>query len=154
MKGLLLSLGLGVLATVSFFVVGGLFSGGGHSLVAINFFFPYSGIVGPSLKDTRWEFVSMILLLAQFPVYALLVSYSARRRFLVAIVLLFLHAVAAVAALRIYDASKPRSGPVQVGAVEQIVAREPRERVSHQTWSGDAFVKSRGRVNSTVSLLN
>ena len=120
MKRLLISLGIGVLATVSFFAVGGLFSGGGHSLVAINIFFPYAGIVGPSLKDTRWEFVSMSLLLAQFPVYALLVSYSARRRFLIAIVLPFLHTVAAVAALHTYDASKPRYGFLLVGATQQI----------------------------------
>ena len=124
MKRLLLSLGIGVLATVSFFVIGGLFSGGGHSLVAINIFFPYAGIVGPSLKDTGWEFVSMSLLLAQFPVYALLVSCSARRRILIAIVLLFLHAVAAVAALHIYGASKPRYGFLLVGATQPIVGRE------------------------------
>jgi len=35
-------------------------------------------------------------------------------------------------------------------AVEQIVGRERRGRVSHDNWSGDAFVKSRRRVNSTV----
>jgi len=136
MKRLLLSLGIGVLATISF-LLSGLFSGGGHSLVAINIFFPYAGIVGPSLKDTRWEFVSMILLLAQFPMYALLVSYSARRRFVIGIVLPFLHAVAAVAALHIYDASKPRYGLLLLSATQQIVGRERRERVSQDNWSGD-----------------
>src|ERR1041385_5704317 len=34
--------------------------------------------------------------------------------------------------------------------VEQIIGRERRERVSHHDWSGDGFVKSRRRVNSTV----
>ena len=33
------------------------------------------------------------------------------------------------------------------GAIQQIVGRERRERVSHHDWSGDAFVKSRRRVN-------
>jgi len=35
-------------------------------------------------------------------------------------------------------------------ATQQIVGRERRERVSHHNWSGDAFVNSRRRVNSTV----
>jgi len=133
MKRLFLSLGVGLLATVSFFLIGGLFSGGGHSLVAINIFFPYSGIVGPSLKDTRWEFVSMIVLVAQFPVYALLVWYSTRLRPFVAILLLFVHAVAAVAALRIYDASKPSYGLLLAAAPPNTsLDRSHGKRLSHQ----------------------
>ena len=42
----------------------------------------------------------------------------------------------------------------QVGAAEQIVGRERRERVSHHDWSGDAFVNSRRRVNSNVMRLS
>ena len=39
--------------------------------------------------------------------------------------------------------------PLNTG-VEQIVGRERRGPVSHDDWSGNAFVKSRRRVNSTV----
>jgi len=39
---------------------------------------------------------------------------------------------------------------VIIVAVEQIVGRERRERVSHHNWPGDACVNSRRRVNSTV----
>jgi len=131
MKRLVLSIGAGILLTVVFFLVGALYSGGGHSLVAINIFFPYSGIVGPSLKDTRWEFIPMILLLAQFPVYALLLAYSGRRRNIVATVIPLVHTVAAVIALQVYESSKPRYGLLlPTVAIEQIVGRERRERVS------------------------
>ena len=43
--------------------------------------------------------------------------------------------------------------PVEYRA-EQIVGRERRSRVSHHDWSGDAFVDSRRRVNSTVGWLS
>jgi hypothetical protein len=36
---------------------------------------------------------------------------------------------------------------------QQIVGRERRERLSHQTWCGEGCVDSRRRVNSTVRLL-
>jgi len=38
--------------------------------------------------------------------------------------------------------------------IQQIVGRERRGRVSHDDWSGDAFVNSRRRVNSAVMLLS
>ena len=47
---------------------------------------------------------------------------------------------------------KPK-GFVSVAAVEQIVGRERRERVSDHDWFGDAFVNSRRRVNSDVGPL-
>jgi len=39
---------------------------------------------------------------------------------------------------------------ISTRAAQQIVGRERRERVSHHNSSGDAFMKSRRRVNSTV----
>ena len=138
MKRLVLSIGTGILLTVVFFLIGGFYSGGGHSLVAINIFFPYSGIVGPSLKDTRWELISMTLLLAQFPLYALLLAYSGRLRNVVAILIPLIHTVAAVIALQVYESSKPRYGLLlPVAAIQQIVGPERRERVSYQAWCGE-----------------
>jgi hypothetical protein len=40
-----------------------------------------------------------------------------------------------------------------MNAAQQIVGRERRERVSHHDWCGDAFVKSRRRVNYDVRRL-
>jgi len=45
-------------------------------------------------------------------------------------------------------------GPTDRGRVEQVVGRERRQRVSHHDWSGNGFVKSRRRVNSTVVRLS
>jgi hypothetical protein len=149
MKRILLSILVGVFLTVLSFLFGGLFSGGGHSLVAINIFFPYSGIVGPSLKDTRWEFISMILLVAQFPVYALLIAYSRRRRNLVATVIPLVHTVAVVIALQVYESSKPRYGLlVPTVAIQQIVGRERSQLVSQRQFVGNVVVAR--RVNSDV----
>ena len=129
MKRLLLFLGAGLLATVLFFLLGALFSGGGHSLIAINIFFPYSGLVAPSVKDTRWQFVPMTLLLAQFPVYALLIAYSSGRRNLVVTLISLVHTVAAVMAVQVYESSKPRYGLLlPTVATQQLVGPERRER--------------------------
>ena len=127
MKRLLLAIAAGILLTVIGFLIGAFYSGGGHSLTAITIFFPYSGLVAPSVKDTRWEFIAMILLLAQFPIYAFVVAYSGRRRNVVAIVVLLAHTVAAVIALQVYESFKPRYGLLlPTVAIQQLVGRERR----------------------------
>ena len=111
MKRFLLAIGAGVLLATILFLIGALYSGGGHSLTAITVFFPYSGLVAPSLKDTRWEIIAMILMVAQFPVYALLVVYTkGLRRNIVLTIISILHTVAAVIALQVYESSQPRYG--------------------------------------------
>ena len=108
MKRLLLSILSGILFTVIFFLIGAFVSGGGHSLTALTIFFPYSGMLAPSLKDTHWEFLLMILITAQFPVYALLLAYTkGARRNLVGMIIPLVHAVVAVIALQLYESSKP-----------------------------------------------
>lgn len=125
MKRLFLAIAAGVLLTVVFFLIGALYSGGGHNLTAITILFPYSGLVSLSLKDTRWEFISMSLLLIQFPAYALLIAYSGRRLIVVAIVIVLAHTVAAVIALRVYESSKPRYGSLlPTVAIQQLVGPE------------------------------
>jgi len=138
MKRLFLAIGAGVLLTLVFFLIGGLYSGGGHSLTVITIFFPYSLLVGLVLKDTRWEFIAMILLLGQFPAYALLIAYSGQRRNVLAIVILLAHAVAAVIALQVYESSKPRYRLLLVTvAIQQRIGPERRELVSqHESCGG------------------
>jgi len=126
MKRLFLAIAAGGLLTVVFFVIGALYSGGGHTLTAITIFFPYSGLVSPSLKDTHWEFLALILLLAQFPAYALIIAYSGRRRSLVAIVILLAHMVAAVIALQVYESS--RYGLLLPTLATQQIVRPPRRK--------------------------
>jgi len=111
MKRLLLSIALGIFVTVIFFLTGAFFSGGGHSLTAITIFFPYSGMLSPSLKGTHWEFLLMILMAAQFPVYALLLAYTkGTRQNVVGIIIALVHTVVAVIALQLYESSKPGYG--------------------------------------------
>ena len=111
MKRLLLSIALGIFLTVIFFLIGAFFSGGGHSLTATTIFFPYSGLLAPSLKDTRWEFILIILMAAQFPVYALLLAYTkGTRRNLAGMIIPLVHSVVAVIALQLYESSKPGYG--------------------------------------------
>ena len=108
MKRLLLSILSGILFTVIFFLIGAFVSGAGHSLTAITIFYPYSGMLAPSLKDTHWEFLLMILITAQFPVYALLLAYTkGARRNLMGMIIPLVHTVVAVIALQLYESSKP-----------------------------------------------
>jgi hypothetical protein len=111
MKRLLLSITSGIFLTVIFFLIGAFFSGGGHSLTAITIFFPYSGMLAPWLKNTPWEFILMILMTAQFPVYALLLAYTkGTRRNIVGTIIPLVHTVVTVFALQLYESSKPRYG--------------------------------------------
>src|SRR5258706_14556977 len=97
MKRLLLAIGAGILLAAIFFLIGAFYSGGGHSFTALNIFFPYAGLVPPSLKDTRLEFVSMILMVAQFPAYSVLVAYTkGARREIVLNFIALIHTIAAV----------------------------------------------------------
>jgi hypothetical protein len=128
MKRLFLAVAAGVLLTVVFFFIGAFYSGGGHNLTAITILFPYSGLVSLSLKYTPWEFISMSLLLIQFPIYALMFAYSGQRRNFVAIVIVLAHTVAAVIALRVYESSKARYGLLlPTVAIQQLIGPERRE---------------------------
>lgn len=104
---ILVAILIGVVLTVFFFLWGAFMSGGGHSLTAITVFFPYAGIVGTLPKDTRWQFVgdaaSLFLGASQFPLYAILLALlkGTRRKSLALVVLLAVHAMAAVVALKL-----------------------------------------------------
>jgi hypothetical protein len=126
MKRLFLSIASVILLTLIFFLIGAFFSGGGHSLTAITIFFPYSGLLAPSLKDTHWEFLLMILMTAQFPVYALLIAYTkGARRNIVGIIIPLVHTVVAVIALQLYESSKPGYGVLlPTVAIQQSLAAD------------------------------
>ncbi len=50
MKRLLFAIGAGILLAVVFYLIGVFYSGGGHSLTAMNIFFPYSLHVAPPVQ--------------------------------------------------------------------------------------------------------
>jgi hypothetical protein len=109
MKRLLLNIAVGTLLTVIFLLVGAFFSGGGHSFTILIIFFPYAGMLAWSLKGTHWPFVLMILMTAQFPVYALLLAYTkGTRRNVVGTIIPLVHSLVAVIALQLYESSGPR----------------------------------------------
>ncbi|HEX6186461.1 MAG TPA: hypothetical protein VFZ40_00160 [Pyrinomonadaceae bacterium] len=128
MKRLLFAIGVGLLLTVVFFLIGAFFSGGGHSLTAMMIFFPYSGLVASWLENTRGQFIATVLMAVQFPAYALLVAYTkGTRRNVVSTIVPIIHTVVAVIALQIYESSKPRYGVLlPMTAIQQIVGRERR----------------------------
>jgi hypothetical protein len=83
-------------------------------------------MLSPSLKGTHWEFILMILMTAQFPMYAVLLAYTkGSRRIVVAMIILLVHTVVAVIALHLYESAKPGYGvllpPV---AIQQSLAAD------------------------------
>jgi hypothetical protein len=139
MKRLLLSIASGIILAMIFFLIGALFSGGGHGLTAITLFFPYSGMLVPSLKDTSWEFILMILMTAQFPGYALLLAYTkGTRRNVVAIIIPLVHTAVAVIALQLYESSKPRYGALLPEPSNKALQLTARQRASQVILSPSA----------------
>src|SRR5882762_1939291 len=110
MKNLLVAILIGVVLLGVFFLLGGMLSGGGHSLTAITVFFPYGLIAGRFLKDGHWDFISAVLIALQFPLYLIVLASlpGRRRKRLALVVILVIHFVAAVIGLKVYEQSKPR----------------------------------------------
>jgi hypothetical protein len=96
----------GILLTGLFYVLGALFSGGGHSLAALIFLFPYGTALGLLWEDTPLEFIGGLLLVLQYPLYALILANVKGKgpRWLVLLVLLAVHATAVVIGLKVYGA--------------------------------------------------
>jgi hypothetical protein len=98
---------VGILLAGFFYFLGALLSGGGHSLAAMTVFFPYGLAAGLWWEDTSLEFIGDILLVIQFPLYALfLANVKGGRRWLVLFIILALHIAFAGIGLRVYRASK------------------------------------------------
>jgi hypothetical protein len=108
MKRIIIAVLIGLVLTALFFVLGALYSGGGHDLTAITAFFPYAAILGELTKDTPWDRIGSpfetALLVLQFPVYAIiLTTIQGWRLKTVALLILFaVHVAAAVVGLQIY----------------------------------------------------
>jgi hypothetical protein len=110
-KTLWVPVAVGLLLTVFFYLLGAFLSGGGHSLVAITVFFPYSLAAGLSLEGGPFGFIEVGLIALQFPVYALiLANVKGGWRWAAVLILLAAHVVAAVVAIRLYHASKVGGG--------------------------------------------
>ncbi|HKQ53103.1 MAG TPA: hypothetical protein VJT74_12080 [Pyrinomonadaceae bacterium] len=109
-KTIWLPLLVGFLLAVLFYFLGGLLSGGGHSLAAMAVLFPYGLAAELLLEDTSAEFVGHILLIIQFPLYALLLAnVKGGRRWLVLLGLLAAHIIAAAISLNVYRSSKAQN---------------------------------------------
>ena len=93
---------------IFFFFAGALLSGGGHTLTPMTIFFPYGMSLGLLLKDTRYEFISDIPFVGQFPLYmvALFFAKGWVRKTILVIAILVTHALAAVMGIAIYDRTR------------------------------------------------
>jgi hypothetical protein len=110
-KNLWIPVAAGLLLTVLFYLLGAFLSGGGHSLVAMTIFFPYSLAAGLWLEDGPSRFIEIVLVALQFPVYALiLANVRGGPRRTAALILLAAHVIAAIIGLRMYRASKGEFG--------------------------------------------
>ena len=126
MKKILLAIVVGCALTVIFYVLGAILSGGGHDLNMITVFFPYSLSLGILTEDTRWArggtSIAGALLVLQFPFYGTVFAISKRMLWKwPLIIILSLHLLAVLIALRIYDES--RSGYLD-GAIQQSLAAD------------------------------
>lgn len=106
-RTLLLLMLVGVLLTVVFYFLGALFSGGGHSLAAMTAFFPFGMMAGIWSEDTSLEFTGDILLVIQFPLYALiLANVKGSWRWLVLFIILSAHIIFVTTGLKVYRSSR------------------------------------------------
>jgi hypothetical protein len=72
---------LGIIVTPVCYAAGVLFSGGGHSYIAIELFFPYA--TGLDLTSTIPTGMFVLLVGLQFPAYGLLISFACRKNLLI-----------------------------------------------------------------------
>jgi hypothetical protein len=115
---------LSVVATAILFVLAAMSDGMCHCMNSMFTLFPYGTTL---VMRTSWENTGLLLTFVQFPLYTtlLLVVPGKRWKILVLVLLLMVHAMAAVFALRAHNASRyrytqtfyPTTGwPRQVGA--------------------------------------
>ncbi len=100
MRKLLLSILVGAILEVLFFLMAGLADGACHCVKPTIVLFPYAGIV--LLRS--WESVSLPLLTLQFPVYSVIITTVSgwRWKLVSLLIILILHAASAVIGLMLY----------------------------------------------------
>jgi hypothetical protein len=103
---------VGCLLTPVFFLLGGYYSGGGHSLTSMIILFPWGMMWGLTFKGDC-ETPAVILLALQFPAYAVILAFGrlSRRLLLCLLLVLLLHVLAVTIGLRIQ--TRQRRPPFQ-----------------------------------------
>ena len=102
MKRLLIAICIGILLTVLFFATAAFMGGACHCVTPTTILFPYAATI---LNSTGWESVGLLLLALQFPLYTIIGAHvrEPRRRILVLLVILGLHALAVLVGLRLSE---------------------------------------------------
>ena len=99
---------VGALLGALLYLLGALFSGAGHDPTAMTCFFPYGMTTGLLLEDGPLEFIGGILLVLQFPLYAMVYAdvESRERGWVVIFILVAAHIAVAVIGLNVDGASE------------------------------------------------
>jgi hypothetical protein len=101
MKRLVISVLVGIFVTLILGLAGGFFGGACHCMIPIALFFPYGTII---VMHTSWESLGFVIAAVQFPLYAAILAnlLKTRRGALALLLLLAVHVVATLMALRVY----------------------------------------------------
>jgi hypothetical protein len=100
MKRVLIPILVGVVLSVFFFALAVVSDGACHCVKPTIILFPCVGLA----EGLGWEFISLPLMALQFPIYSVVIAKvrGGGWRILVFLILLVIHAVAAVVGLRVY----------------------------------------------------
>jgi hypothetical protein len=103
-----------MIASAFFFILGALYSGGGHSITPMIIFFPFPMLLDLTLPPTRFDWLFYPLCILQFSVYAGVLLFSWKKNLLVSIsFLLLVHTLAAGLCLKMNNyrnAPPPETG--------------------------------------------
>jgi len=99
MKRILLTIAVGILLAVLFFIAAASASGACHCSTPIAIIFPYAAIAWAM----RWETIGGALAALQFPIYAILAARSGERKWMTrtAILILAMHVICGLIASRL-----------------------------------------------------
>ncbi|HKE55986.1 MAG TPA: hypothetical protein VKB46_04770 [Pyrinomonadaceae bacterium] len=99
MKRILLTIAVGILLAVLFFIAAAMASGACHCSLPIAIIFPYAAIAWAM----RWETVGGALAALQFPLYAILVARAGERKSMLrtALLLAAIHLICGLIAFRL-----------------------------------------------------
>lgn len=102
MKRVFIPILIGIVLTVLFVLLGGFAGGACHCLTPTTIFFPY-GTIG--LQHTSREYVGLLLIALQFPLYSIILANVSRGRrwILTLLILSAAHAAATLVGLTVYQ---------------------------------------------------
>jgi hypothetical protein len=107
MKRLLLALPLSLAVTIVLFAGAAMYGGMCHCETAMYAFFPYGSF---AMIRMSWDSLGLLMMLVQFPIYSVIITVvnGARRKVMVLLLIVALHALAASFALHDYCQSRRR----------------------------------------------